>query len=84
MVKGMPKKIQVLTPKRTFVQRLRSITLWWGLPSICVELFGVPRHLWVYALPLIVPATVVGVVAGALVLHVVAARRNRAEDVTRQ
>ena len=50
------------------------MALWWGLPAVCAELFGAPRDLWPYVLILIIPATAVGVVAGAAILHAVAAR----------
>jgi hypothetical protein len=42
--------------------------------SHCVELFWVPRNLWLYALILVIPATAAGVVTGAVILHAVAAR----------
>ncbi len=63
--------------QRSFLQRLRSMALWWGIPAVCVELFWVPRDLWLYAVILIVPATAVGVVTGAAVLHLVASRRSK-------
>jgi membrane protein implicated in regulation of membrane protease activity len=53
------------------------MALWWGIPAVCVELFWVPRDLWLYALILIVPATAVGVVTGAALLHLAAARRSK-------
>jgi hypothetical protein len=53
------------------------MALWWGIPAVCVELFWVPRDLWLYALILIVPATAVGVVTGAAMLHLAAARRSK-------
>jgi hypothetical protein len=65
---------RISLPERTFSQRLRSMALWWGIPAACVELFWVPRNLWLYALILVIPATAVGVVTGAVILHAVAAR----------
>lgn len=73
-INGMPGEIRMSVPNRTFSQRLRSQALWWGVPAACAELFWVPRSLWLYALILIIPATVVGVLTGAAVLHVVAAK----------
>jgi hypothetical protein len=64
-------------PQRTFGHRLRSMAVWWGIPAVCVELFWVPRDLWLYALIFVVPATAVGVVTGATILHVAAARRSK-------
>jgi hypothetical protein len=76
----MPEGIRISIPKRTFLQRLRSMALWWGIPAACAELFWVPRSLWLYALIFIIPATAVGVVTGAIILHVAAARRSKASD----
>jgi hypothetical protein len=56
------------------------MALWWGIPAACVELFWVPRNLWLYALILVIPATAVGVVTGAVILHVVAAHQSKASD----
>jgi len=36
--------------------------------------------LWLYALILIIPATAVGVVTGAVILHAAAARQSKASD----
>jgi hypothetical protein len=76
----MPGKFRISVPNRTFSQRLRSQALWWGVPAACAELFWVPRNLWLYALIFIIPATAVGVVTGAVILHVAAARRSNASD----
>ena len=76
----MGDRIRILIPKRTFLQRLYSMALWWGIPAAFVELFWVPRHLWLYALIFIVPATAGGVLTGALILHVAAARRTEPSD----
>ncbi len=73
---GSPGNFHISMPKRTFWQRLRSMALWWGVPSVIVELFWIPRELWLYALIFLIPATAVGVVTGALILHAVAGRRN--------
>jgi len=51
-----------------------------GIPAVCVELFGVPRDLWPYALIFVIPATAVGVVTGAAILHMAATRRNKDRD----
>jgi membrane protein implicated in regulation of membrane protease activity len=67
----------ILVPQRSFLERLRSMALWWGIPAVCVELFWVPRDLWLYALILIVPATAVGVITGAAILHLTAARGSK-------
>ena len=77
---GMPGKIRISVPKRTFSQRLRSQALWWGVPAACAELFWVPRNLWLYALILIIPATAVGVVTGAVILHIAAAPLSNPSD----
>jgi membrane protein implicated in regulation of membrane protease activity len=53
------------------------VSLWWGIPAVFVELFWVPVDLWLYALILILPATAVGVVTGAALLHLAAERRSK-------
>lgn len=56
-------------PKLTFSQRLLRISLWWGVPMVIVELIGVPRRDWAGVLVIIVPATVLGVIAYTLLEH---------------
>ena len=77
---GMPQDAHISVPKRPFLRRLRSVALWWGIPMACLGLIGVPRRLWGYALILIIPATFIGVMVGALILHLVAAHRHNAQD----
>jgi hypothetical protein len=53
----------------TFAQRLGRIALFWGVLLICLELIGVPRPSWAMVLILAIPATLVGVFAGAILEH---------------
>jgi anaerobic C4-dicarboxylate transporter len=53
----------------TFAQRLGRISLFWGVPMVCLELIGIPRHSWATVLILVIPATFVGVFAGAILEH---------------
>jgi hypothetical protein len=62
------------------MQRLGSTALWYGIPAVCVELFGIPRNLWPYVLIYVIPATAVGVVTGAALEHTVVTRRNKASS----
>jgi len=55
--------------KKTFAQRLLGIALWWGIPMVCLELIGLPLRGWSYALIIVVPATLLGVVVYALLEH---------------
>lgn len=73
-------EFRISITKRTFWQRVRSLALWWGIPAVGAELWGVPRDLWIYVLILAIPATVVGVLTGAAVLHAVAKHRSKAND----
>jgi predicted membrane protein len=61
---------------RTFMQRLRSNTLWWGVPMLCAELIGAPRQLWGWIAILALPGTVAGVLIWTLLEHYAIARRN--------
>lgn len=51
--------------RRTFGQRLLSITLWWGIPMLAVELIGVPKEYWLWVVILSLPATALGVLVYA-------------------
>lgn len=62
------------------MQRLGSTALWYGIPAVCVELFGIPRNLWPYVLIYVLPATAVGVVTGAALEHAAATRRSKASS----
>jgi hypothetical protein len=68
----------VTKPKRTFLQRLGYTALWYGIPAVCLELFGIPRNLWPYLLIYVLPATVVGVIIGAAIEHTAVTRRSKA------
>jgi len=52
--------------KKTFLQRLGSVALFWGLPAMCLELIGIPRQGLGSVLLIEVPATIVGVVVFTL------------------
>jgi len=56
------------------------MALWWGIPAACVELFWVPSNLWLYALIFVIPATAIGVLTGAVILHAAAERRSKASE----
>ena len=45
-----------------------------------LELIPIERDLWLYVLILVIPATAVGVMTGAAILHVAAARRSKANN----
>jgi hypothetical protein len=75
---GVPEESRVPKPRRTFTQRLGSTALWYGIPAVCVELFGIPRNLWPYVLIYVLPATAVGVVIGAVIEHAAVTRRGKA------
>lgn len=76
---GKP-EFRISMPERTFWHRVRSMALWWGIPAVGAELYGVPRNLWLYVLILAIPATAVGVLTGAVILHQVATHRSKAAD----
>ena len=77
---GVAEPVRISIRKRTFLQRLRSMALWFGIPAVCVELIGVPKNLWLYGLIFLIPAAAVGVLTGAVILHVAAARQSKASD----
>ena len=60
------------------MQRLDFTALWYGIPAVCVELFGIPRNLWPYVLIYIIPATAVGVLTGAVIEHAAVTHRVKA------
>jgi hypothetical protein len=56
-------------PKRTFSQRLVRVAVFLGIPMVCLELIGIPRHDWGAVLVFALPGTLVGVVVTALLEH---------------
>jgi hypothetical protein len=74
---GASGEAQELKPKKTFLRRLRSTALWYGIPAVCLELFGIPRDLWPYVLIYVLPATAVGVFTGAMIEHAATTRRGK-------
>jgi hypothetical protein len=65
MVFGL--KINETHPKRGFLRCLLSVSLWWGIPMVCVELIGVPKQYWFWVIVLALPVTAVGVIAQTLI-----------------
>ena len=55
--------------KKTFSQRFMCATIFWGIPMVSLELIGIPRSAWNTVLVMVVPATLVGVLAGAIIEH---------------
>jgi hypothetical protein len=53
--------------KKTFLQRLGSVALFWGLPALCLELIGIPRQGLGSVLLIAVPVTILGVFVFALI-----------------
>lgn len=53
--------------KKTFVQRVGNVALFWGLPAMCLELIGIPRQGLGSALLIEIPATILGVLVFALI-----------------
>jgi hypothetical protein len=53
--------------QKTFMQRLRSTALFWGVPLLCLELIGIPRQGQGSVLLIEIPATMVGVLVFALI-----------------
>jgi hypothetical protein len=70
--------IRRTTKKIAFPRRLLNVTIYWGIPMVCLELIGIPRHLWGSVLIVVIPATLVGVVAGALLEHYFVSRIKKA------
>jgi Flp pilus assembly protein TadB len=59
------------TKKLTYMQRLRSSALTWGIPMLCLAIIGVPIHAWWVVLLFEVPGVIVAVVIGAWIEHLV-------------
>jgi hypothetical protein len=55
--------------KQTFPQRLTRGVIFWGIPMVCLECVGIPILGWGTVLLMVVPATLVGVLAGAVIEH---------------
>jgi anaerobic C4-dicarboxylate transporter len=55
--------------KLTFRQRLTRVAIDWGFPLVFLECVGIPMFGWFTVLVMVVPATLVGVLAWAAVEH---------------
>lgn len=53
--------------KRTFLQRLGSNAIFWGLPAMLLELIGIPRQGLGTVLLIMVPITILGVFVFTLI-----------------
>jgi len=59
---------------------MACISLFWGVPMVCLELIGIARHSWVTVLVLVIPATMIGVFAGAVLEHLFVVWLGRRES----
>jgi hypothetical protein len=64
--------------KQTFGQRFTRGTIEWGIPMVCLECVGIPMFGWFAVLVIVVPATLVGVLAGAAIEHFVVSDKANA------
>jgi len=55
--------------KWTFWQRFRREAVFFGIPMVCLELVGLPLLGWGTALALVVPATLLGLLAYTSIEH---------------
>ncbi len=55
--------------KQTFRQRFTRGAIEWGIPMVCLECVGIPMFGWFTVLVMVVPATLVGVLVGAVIEH---------------
>jgi hypothetical protein len=67
-------------PKLTFSHRFIRTALYWGVPMVCLEFVGVPRHAWGTVLVIVVPATFVGVLASSALEHWFVTYKNRSSN----
>ena len=66
---------------RTFLKRFGDNALWWGVPMLGMELFGVALRGWNLVLAIAIPATIAGVFAKTAVEHIfVSALAKRERD----
>jgi hypothetical protein len=56
-------------PKLTFSKRVARVAVFLGIPMVCFELIGIPRHDWGAVLVFALPGTLVGVIVTALLEH---------------
>jgi anaerobic C4-dicarboxylate transporter len=61
-----------MTKNVTFLRRLKRQAIYWGIPMVCLNLIGVPLFGWSSVLAIVVPATLVAVLAGSLFEHLLA------------
>jgi hypothetical protein len=66
--------------ERTFFQRFTRVAIFWGIPMVFLEFIGIPRSSWGTVLVLVVPATLVGVLAGATIEHLLVSRIKKKSE----
>ncbi len=57
------------TPKLRFSQRFARMMLFWGVPMVCLELIAIPTKLWGGVLFIVLPLTLVAVLAATALEH---------------
>ena len=53
----------------TFSQRLGNVAIWWGIPVLLLELWGIPWRMWIFMLLIAFPATALAVLCAAALEH---------------
>ena len=66
----------------TFGQRLRNIAIWWGIPMLLLELWGIPWRLWVFMLLIAFPATALAVLFSAALEHAYFSNKKSSQPST--
>jgi anaerobic C4-dicarboxylate transporter len=66
--------------KQTFSQRFMRATIFWGVPMVCLEFIGIPKSAWGTVLVMVVPATLLGVLAGAIIEHLFVSRIEKKNE----
>jgi hypothetical protein len=73
-----------MTRNLTFLQRLRRQAIYWGIPMVCLDLIGVPLFGWSTVLAIVVPATFVAALAGALFEHLLVTLQLKQNEMRRR
>ncbi len=68
--------------KMTFAQRLVHNAIWWGIPLLLLELWGIPGESWIFILLIgLLPATL-GVLCITTLQHIYFSQKKSSESST--
>jgi hypothetical protein len=66
----------------TFAQRLLHNAIWWGIPLLLLELWGIPWGSWIFILLIGLLPTALGVLCTAALQHIYFSQKKSSQSST--